>query len=391
MPQRLDVLTDTHRDRFSTLTGSVLDAEKDPQLQELVAEVAKALQTPIALVSLLLDQTQFFRAQYGLPVDLALAQATDRDVSFCQFVVRDGVGFEVNDALIDGRVPKDLVDRYEIRAYLGEPVHIDSIVVGSLCAIDVKPRMFTDDERAVVAKLSIRASKRLKELSQMAQTTRPALLGAAVQPCFAELRNILTPVAFDLHTARVAIADLAPLSRISALSGEGAPALGVLIRAADALAQLRQIVSDLERSHARLFDNIESIESLMVPRGCRTAVAEVMNLSSKLALHHLRAAGGMKWDPVSPDLAIAAPKMVAASAISVALLSMAAAGSRVRGSATESGGQVIIELTSAALDQPTAARIAAEVNDLLDQNVLIRASAASGRIHLRMVAANQDL
>ena len=104
----IDVLG--HRpERQAAFTDQLLAESDDIELQQAVENAARQLSTPIALVTLVLDQIQFFKAHYGLPPDLAAARGTRRDVSFCQFVVRDEQAFEVLDAPNDTRVPQHLV------------------------------------------------------------------------------------------------------------------------------------------------------------------------------------------------------------------------------------------------------------------------------------------
>ncbi|HLM73731.1 MAG TPA: GAF domain-containing protein, partial [Polyangiaceae bacterium] len=96
--------------------------------------------TPIALVSLVMGRIQLFRASVGLPTELEKSRATSRCSSFCQLVVKAEHEILITDAASDERVPKELVDRYGIQAYIGVPIHHEGAVIGSLCAIDTKPR-----------------------------------------------------------------------------------------------------------------------------------------------------------------------------------------------------------------------------------------------------------
>ncbi len=58
----------------------------DAELNALVGRAADDLDMPMALATLVLERVQFFRSHTGLPDDLAASRATERDVSFCQFV-----------------------------------------------------------------------------------------------------------------------------------------------------------------------------------------------------------------------------------------------------------------------------------------------------------------
>ena len=142
---RINVLANSDN-RLELFTKELLAETNDFELQKIVKNASKELNSPIALVSLVLDQVQFFKAHIGLPPVLAKARGTYRDVSFCQFVVRDGKPFEVNDASNDLRIPQHVVKEYNIQSYLGVPIKLDETVMGSLCVLDTKKRQFSKDE-----------------------------------------------------------------------------------------------------------------------------------------------------------------------------------------------------------------------------------------------------
>src|SRR5210317_468478 len=111
----IDVLG-SRPDRHVAFTRELLAEAEDEELKTIVEQAARDLKTPIAMVNLVLDHIQFFKAHHGLPPDLAVTRATERNVSFCQFVVRDGQPFEVTDAEHDTRVPQHLVKTYGIKS-----------------------------------------------------------------------------------------------------------------------------------------------------------------------------------------------------------------------------------------------------------------------------------
>ena len=76
---RIDTLGDSN-ERFNQLTRELLAETDDYELQEIVKEAALELNSPIALVSLVLDQVQFFKAHIGLPPVLASSRGTHRDL-----------------------------------------------------------------------------------------------------------------------------------------------------------------------------------------------------------------------------------------------------------------------------------------------------------------------
>jgi len=116
----------------------VLDNTPDDVFEEIVAMAAEFFNTPIALISIVDEHRQWFRARVGLE-----AQETPRDVSFCAYTILAEEAFEVTDATLDERFKDNgLVTGHPgIRYYAGAPlVTEDGIALGSLCVIDTQPR-----------------------------------------------------------------------------------------------------------------------------------------------------------------------------------------------------------------------------------------------------------
>jgi hypothetical protein len=395
--KRVDALGQQHRDRYRVLTGRILDPELDDTLQRVVEEVARELAMPIALVSLVLERTQFFRAHVGLPEDLAVARSTDRDASFCQFVVRDGSRFEVTNALEDARVPKDLVDRYGIRAYVGQPISVAGAVVGSLCGIDVKPRTFSPEDRQRLADFALRVGARLEELAHERRERGRGLLERASAPAFAELRNVLTPLAAGVSSARVALADLAPLRRIAeALARQpGTPgaALAGLDRALLAFDDLAEILGDLEIVGQRLPPLTGALEMLLVGDPPATEASQVVDAASRLTLHLTRVTGGLAWDDVPRGLAVRTPRMVAVAGLSAAITMLAdvqgPGPGGLSGRVRLEGGHVTFELRSPSVTAALAERCALELSRNLGDGAGAVISAAGDHLRVAMPSAEQ--
>jgi GAF domain-containing protein len=163
IPADLSSLDD--RERLNSFDTALLDRAPDPELERLVARAAEVSGFPIALVSLVTNQIQFFRAQVGLPPDLEASRATDRCTSFCQYVVAGEQPLFVEDATKVPALPTDLVERYGIRAYVGFPVRVTGQMVGTLCVIDVKPGRLAPEQREELSRLSQAVSARLEALA----------------------------------------------------------------------------------------------------------------------------------------------------------------------------------------------------------------------------------
>ena len=142
------------------------DLPPDETLQRLVADVAKAFDVPIALVCLILEDRQWFKAYYGLEGKALEARGTPRDMSFCRHVVEsDGTRvLVVPDATIHPYFASNpLVQQGLVRSYAGAPlVTPEGHVLGTLCIIDSKPLNIGPDEVDALVSLARRVAGELE-------------------------------------------------------------------------------------------------------------------------------------------------------------------------------------------------------------------------------------
>lgn len=127
----------------------VLDTAAEPEFDALVRVAAIGCCVPIALVSLIDAERQWFKAGTGLP---GVAE-TARDVSFCAHAVLSDALFEIADAAADPRFADNPLVTGEpgIRFYAGAPVVLgDGYRVGTLCVIDRQPRTLDDSQRELL-------------------------------------------------------------------------------------------------------------------------------------------------------------------------------------------------------------------------------------------------
>lgn len=125
-------------------TGLV-DGPTDPGLETLAQLCARLLDIPIALISLVDPERQFFAAACGLSEPEASTRQTRLSHSFCQHVVVSRQPFVVSDAREHPLVRQSPAIRdLNVIAYAGVPLATDDgDVLGSFCAIDSKPRTWT--------------------------------------------------------------------------------------------------------------------------------------------------------------------------------------------------------------------------------------------------------
>ena len=134
------------------LSYDVLDTEAEQLFDDLTALASQICDTPIALISLIDPDRQWFKSRVGLD-----AKETSRDVAFCSHAILQGDVFEVPNAKLDPRFHDNplVTGSPDIRFYAGAPLITPSgHAIGTLCAIDSKPRKLTDTQKASLQTLS---------------------------------------------------------------------------------------------------------------------------------------------------------------------------------------------------------------------------------------------
>ncbi|GIU67065.1 GAF domain-containing protein [Candidatus Phycosocius spiralis] len=122
----------------------ILDNLPDPDLDALVALASSILHVPIALISLVDQDRQWFKAKLGLE-----ACETDRHSAFCAHAILDDGPLLIENAMEDPRFAKNplVVGPPYIRSYFGFPLVVGpELRLGTLCAIDVRVRSITDQQ-----------------------------------------------------------------------------------------------------------------------------------------------------------------------------------------------------------------------------------------------------
>ncbi len=130
----------------------VLDTPSEANFDALTTLAASILDVPIALISLVDVDRQWFKSRYGLE-----GPQTARDVSFCGHVVAAQASLVVPDAHADERFADNplVVGDPCVRFYAGMPLRTaDGFVLGTLCVIAHEPREITPKQRELLALLA---------------------------------------------------------------------------------------------------------------------------------------------------------------------------------------------------------------------------------------------
>ncbi len=149
---------------------NLLDTEAEPVFDRITAKLARVFEMPIALISLIDRDRQFFKSQTGLPEDLAKSRQTARNVSVCGHVVAKNQVMIVEDLARDRRFANNpLLKEHGIRFYAGVPLLApNGQPIGSLCLMDMKPRQLTDREKRLLQEY---ANEVMEEIAKRAPQT----------------------------------------------------------------------------------------------------------------------------------------------------------------------------------------------------------------------------
>ncbi|MEU1886396.1 SpoIIE family protein phosphatase [Micromonospora rifamycinica] len=150
--------------RLRSLTDTGLDAAPDEAFDRFARLVSDLLDVPVALVSLVSETRQFFPGAVGLPDPWADLRQTPLSHSFCQHVIDTEIPLVLPDARLYPRVRDNLaVPELGVVAYAGMPLtDLDGRVLGSLCAIDSRPRAWTKAQLHTLADLAAACSSELR-------------------------------------------------------------------------------------------------------------------------------------------------------------------------------------------------------------------------------------
>ena len=121
----------------------------------LSRQASARLGTPVALISLVEEDSDLIYGQTGLPEFMIEAGKIEAQPSFCQLTITADKPLAINDAQL---VPTlrlfPSVAKLGVRAHLGMPLRIDGQPVGNCCVLDFKPRVWTKSDISALSELA---------------------------------------------------------------------------------------------------------------------------------------------------------------------------------------------------------------------------------------------
>src|SRR4051795_13446236 len=138
---------------------ALLDSPPEEAFDRLTRLASHVLGVPVALVSLVDEDRQFFKSCIGLPEPWSSRRGTPLSHSFCQHAVASAEPLVIEDAREHPLVRDNLAIRdLDVIAYAGFPLKTsEGAVFGTFCAIDSKPRSWTEDDVAFVKEVAAMA------------------------------------------------------------------------------------------------------------------------------------------------------------------------------------------------------------------------------------------
>lgn len=179
-------LPDNEEQRLRTLHSlKVLDTAPEERFDRLTRLAQHVFDMPVALVSLVDENRQWFKSCQGLD-----AEQTSRSVSFCGHAILGDSAFVIEDAKADPRFADNplVTGPPHVRFYAGYPIsYLDGSKLGTLCLIDHQPRQFTERDQLILEDIAKIAEAELQalELATVDELTgiynRRGFLSAAAQ------------------------------------------------------------------------------------------------------------------------------------------------------------------------------------------------------------------
>src|SRR5260221_57260 len=124
---------------------ALLDSEQERRFDRLTEIAARVFNVPIALVSLIDENRQWIKSCVGTDI-----RQTDRSVSLCGHTIVEGKELIIPDAALDFRFCDNplVLGEPKVRFYAGYPLASGegNFMVGTLCLIDTRPRVFRDED-----------------------------------------------------------------------------------------------------------------------------------------------------------------------------------------------------------------------------------------------------
>ncbi len=193
-------------ERVTTLRSmNILDTPPEERFDRLTRLARRLFDVPIALVSLVDSNRQWFKSCQGLGVS-----ETSRDISFCGHAILGDQVLMIPDATNDERFHDNplVTGAPHIRFYAGCPLRVgNGSKIGTLCLIDSRPRILDAEERDLLRDLASMAEQEIEALQlatidELTQVSNRRGFEALAEHALSICKRMNTPASllfFDLN------------------------------------------------------------------------------------------------------------------------------------------------------------------------------------------------
>ncbi|MGO4920417.1 sensor histidine kinase [Maribacter spongiicola] len=199
-------ITTNEKQRLKALKSfNILDTLEEKEYDAITRIAADICDTPMALVSLIDEDRQWFKSHHGID-----ATETPRDLAFCAHAINtpDSL-FVVNDANQDDRFFDNplVTGGPSVQFYAGAPLNTkDGESIGTLCVIDIKPRKeFTERQRASLKDL---ADQVMAQLELRRQNIQQKIINEELRIKNDQLKHLSYRLAHDMKTPLLGISSI---------------------------------------------------------------------------------------------------------------------------------------------------------------------------------------
>lgn len=195
------------------LRAAILDTEVEDFFEDIVDTIQAVVPAPIVLISLVDEWRQWFKARRGLE-----ASETPRDYAFCAHTILAEKPMVVEDATKDARFfdnPLVAGSPYVI-AYAGVPITLTcGARLGTVCAIDNKPRVWTAAEVTQLKRGARMVARHIDSRRAMLERDRQRFLELALARAETRYQSVIESMSEGMvvHGPSGAIIDSNPAAR----------------------------------------------------------------------------------------------------------------------------------------------------------------------------------
>ncbi|MFO9236933.1 adenylate/guanylate cyclase domain-containing protein [Legionella pneumophila serogroup 1] len=183
-------LDTTEQNRIAALYElKILDTPADERFDRIIRLTSGYLSVPIAFISFIDSKHQWFKSSCGIGLN-----KISRNDSFCHYTIQQSKPMIIPDALLDERFCNNpyVTNSPNIRFYAGFPLStVDGFNVGTLCAIDKKPRNLDETEIQILKDLATLAEDQvnLLDISLLERAVREKNISLTKAKKELEMRN----------------------------------------------------------------------------------------------------------------------------------------------------------------------------------------------------------